>query len=86
MQGDREEEKVIPEGEEIEEEKIVSSSEAQHDDIIKEDEGLNEQKQEEEFHGESREKSLEPSEPGYALVSLLVFSRNTILISIDIQN
>ena len=81
MQGDREEEKFIPEGEEIEEEKIVSSSEAQHDDIIKEDEDLNE-----EFRGESREKSLELSEPGYALVSLLVFSRNTILISINIQN
>ena len=64
----------------------MSSIEAQHDDIIKENEDLNERKQEEEFHGESREKSLEPSEPGYALVSLLVFSRNTILISINIQN
>merc|ERR1719317_1473725 len=66
-QGDREEEKFIPEGEPIEEEKVVSFSEALDDNINKEDEDINEQKQEEEFHGESREKSLEPSEPGYAL-------------------
>ena len=55
----------------------MSSSEAEHDDIIKEDEDISEQKQEEEFHGESRERSLEPSEPGNALVSLFSFSINT---------
>ena len=48
----------------------MSSSEAQHDDIIKENEDLNERKQEEEFHGESREGSLEQSEPSHELVSL----------------
>ena len=55
----------------------MSSIEAQHDDIIKENEDLNERKQEEEFHGESREKSSEPSEPGNELVSLFSFSINT---------
>ena len=48
----------------------MSSSEAEHDDIIKEDEDINEQMQEEEFHGESREGSLEQSETSHELVSL----------------
>ena len=56
----------------------MSSSEDEHDDIIKEDEDINEQKQEKEFHGESRERSLEPSESGYELVSLFSFSINTL--------
>ena len=48
----------------------MSSSEADHEDIIKEDENINEQQQEEEFHWESREGSLEQSETSHELVSL----------------
>ena len=77
LQGNSEGETAIPEGEQVKKEKDVSSSEAEHDDIIKEDEDINELKQQEEFHGESRERSLEPSEPGNALVSLFSSFINT---------
>ena len=65
LQGNSEGETAIPEGEQVEKEKDVSSSEADH-----EDKNINEQQQEEEFHGESREGSLEQSETSHELVSL----------------
>jgi len=60
-------ERAIPEEDQIEEEEVVSDSEAEQDDIIQQNEERDEQEQEQVSHEESRERSLEPSEPGYDL-------------------
>ena len=52
----------------------MSDSEAEQDDIIQQNEERDEQEQEQVSHEESRERSLEPSEPGYDLVKLNYFS------------
>ena len=52
----------------------MSDGEAEQDDIIQENEETDEQEQQEASHEESRERSLEPSEPGYDLVSFINFS------------
>ena len=51
----------------------MSDSEAEQDDIIQQNEERDEQEQEQVSHEESRERSLEPSEPGYDLVKLIHF-------------
>merc|ERR1719153_416391 len=59
-------ERAIPE-EETEEEEIVSDEEAEHDDVTQQNEEIDEQESEQVSHEEYRERSLEPSEPGYDL-------------------
>ena len=51
----------------------MSDGEAEQDDIIQENEETDEQEEQEASHEESRERSLEPSEPGYDLVSFIIF-------------
>ena len=71
-------EKEIPEEERAEEEEVETVGEVEEEDDIQEDEDdiqededVSEEELEEGFNDESRERSLEPSEPGYDVVSYL---------------
>ena len=52
----------------------MSDEEAEHDDVNQQLEEIDEQESEQVSHEEYRERSLEPSEPGYDLVKLIYFS------------
>ena len=62
-------ERAIPEEEETEEEEVVSDEEPEHDNVIQQE--MDEQESEQVTHEENRERSLEPSEPGYDLVKTI---------------